>query len=169
MQEGHLMKLSYRLFLAAVIGGLVFWLDQWTKEVALQTFVTGQAGEIVVTSFFNLILVWNRGVSFGMLAEHDQPIALAAMSGVISLILLIWLVRSPSLFVACALGAVIGGALGNSLDRIRLGAVVDFADFHIAGYHWPAFNIADSAIFIGVVLLCIHSMFMEPKIKGSEQ
>ncbi|NBX03117.1 MAG: signal peptidase II [Alphaproteobacteria bacterium] len=139
----------------------IFVLDQWSKNLVLKQFShEGQAVEI--TSFFNLVLVWNHGISFGMLAGHNQPMMLAGMACLISFGLLVWMWREKSLFVTSGLGLVIGGAIGNSIDRLNYGAVVDFLDFHLMGYHWPAFNIADSAIFIGVVVLCIHSMFMQP-------
>ena len=112
-----------------------------------------------VTSFFNLALVWNYGVSFGMFAVLRQPLMLSGLSVAIICILLIWLTKNLSKLIAVALGLVIGGAIGNIVDRLRFGAVTDFLDFHIGTYHWPAFNIADSCIFIGVVLLCASSMF----------
>lgn len=153
----------FRLFaLAAFIIALSVGLDQWTKDYIMQEFVMTNRDTQEITPFFNLTVVWNRGISFGIFAKHDQQLALIGMSSVIVLILLGWLWQNTEKFVACALACVIGGALGNIIDRGRLGAVLDFLDFHVAGYHWPSFNIADSCIFIGVVLLCIHSMFMSP-------
>ena len=157
------VNFSMKYILALIIATLVFILDQWTKGLALAFFSAQGAPYAEITSFFNLALVHNYGISFGMLSEHNQPLALVALSAVISCILLVWMKRSPSLLIAGALASVIGGAVGNCIDRLRVGAVVDFLDFHVFGYHWPAFNVADSAIFIGVVLLCIHSMFFEPK------
>lgn len=123
---------------------------------------------IEVTGFFSLVAVWNPGISFGMLSGYDQPLILSGLSTVIILVLLVWLVRSQSGFISVAIGLVIGGAAGNVVDRLRFGKVFDFLDFHLSGLHWPAFNIADSAIFIGVVLLCIHSMFLDQEIKHKE-
>ena len=116
---------------------------------------------VEVTPFFNLVMVWNYGISFGMFAGSRQPAILIACSAIILGILAVWLYKNSSKLVACALGCVIGGAAGNVIDRLRFGAVADFLDFHIGPYHWPAFNIADSSIFIGVVLLCISSMFTQ--------
>lgn len=150
-----------RYFLiAASLCAVVIGLDQWTKGYIMHHYVLPGRDIQEITSFFNLAIVWNRGISFGMFASHDQQIALCVMSGIIVLILLGWLCKNTELYVACALSFIIGGAIGNIIDRLTLGAVLDFLDFHINNYHWPAFNIADSAIFIGVVLLCIHSMFM---------
>lgn len=115
---------------------------------------------IAVTGFFNLVTVWNMGVSFGMFAA-DSPIVrwvLIAIALAISAILVVWLSRTPSVFVASALGLIVGGAVGNVIDRIMYGAVADFLDFHVWGYHWPAFNVADSTIMIGVALLLYDSI-----------
>jgi signal peptidase II len=136
-------------------------LDLTSKELVFNYILTDKDPDRVITPFFNLVKVWNSGISFGIFAGQRQPIMLSIISLIIVAILLVWLYRSHQKMVAIALGLVIGGAIGNVIDRLRFGAVADFLDFHIGGYHWPAFNIADSTIFIGVVLLCIHSMFMD--------
>lgn len=118
---------------------------------------------VEITAFFNLVLVFNRGVSFGMFASHNQPLLLIVLSIAIISILVVWLWRDSTLANACGVGFVIGGATGNIADRVYYGAVVDFLDFHVNGLHWPAFNIADSFVFIGVVVLCIYSMFSKEK------
>ncbi|MFW0777864.1 MAG: signal peptidase II [Rickettsiales bacterium] len=141
--------------------------DQLSKWYLIEIINLPSRQVIEVSSFFNLAMVWNRGVSFGMFAEHDQPYILIALSLVICAILVIWLTRADKPWVSAALGLVIGGALGNVIDRLHYGAVADFFDFYIGNAHWPAFNIADSCIFIGVVLLCIDSMFMQHK-QGNE-
>ena len=116
---------------------------------------------ISVTGFFNFVLVWNRGVSFGMFGSHSHwgPILLTGLALVISVVLLVWLRRVETRLVATAIGLVLGGALGNVIDRLRFEAVVDFLDFHVLGYHWPAFNVADSAISVGVGLLLYDALF----------
>lgn len=141
---------------------LVFFLDQASKHYVL-TYVLAQEYMIEIAPFFNLALVWNYGISFGMLAGHRLPLLLIITSLVIVGILLVWLARNRSPMVALGLGATIGGAAGNIVDRIRFEAVVDFLDFHLGTLHWPAFNIADAGIFIGVVVLCMHSMFFEER------
>ena len=154
-----------RLFAASLIVALVMLaLDQVSKDYMLATLPESER-EIVVTSFFSLVRVWNYGVSFGMFAGHRQPLILTIIS---ALIVTALLARSTHKVLSFGLAMVIGGAIGNIIDRLRFGAVADFLDFHVMGYHWPAFNIADSCIFIGVVLLCVHSMLAEsqPVTKG---
>jgi signal peptidase II len=133
---------------------IVLVLDQILK-VAVLDLLDGGARAIVVTPFFNLVLVWNRGVSFGMLQDLGAilPWALTAIALAVIVGLIVWLSRTGQRLVALGLGLVIGGALGNVVDRARYGAVADFLDFHLAGYHWPAFNLADAAICIGAVIL----------------
>jgi len=136
-------------------------LDQASKYWALAT-AEGMHPQLLaeVFPFFNTVLVWNRGVSFGMLSEHPEwmPLILTGFTSIITLVLLIWLWRAERGLTIFGLALIIGGAIGNIIDRVRYGAVVDFLDFHIAQYHWPAFNIADSSIFIGVVLLVWESI-----------
>ena len=119
---------------------------------------------IEVTSFFNLVPVQNKGISFGLFqSEGAGMLLIVGLALAISVGLGVWLYRSRSRWQACALGLVIGGAVGNVVDRLRLGWVIDFLDFHGGGYHWPAFNIADSAISVGVVMLIVHGFLMKPK------
>lgn len=135
-------------------------LDQLTKWVIL-TQVMAPPRVIEVTGFFNLVLVGNRGVSFGMLSNGtswSQPL-LALFALGVAVALGVWLWRGTSRFMSLALGLVIGGAVGNAVDRVVHGAVVDFLDFHAFGYHWPAFNVADSGITVGVVLIVLDGLF----------
>lgn len=115
---------------------------------------------ITVTGFFNLVTVWNTGVSFGMFSAGSPIVRwlLIAVAVGISAAMLVWLSRADSRFVGAALGLIVGGAMGNVIDRILYGAVADFLDFHVWGYHWPAFNVADSTIMIGVALLLYDSI-----------
>ena len=116
---------------------------------------------IEITSFLNLVTVWNRGVSFGMFSSDSQLVSwvLTAFALAICVVLVAWLRRARGVLLIGAIGAVIGGALGNVVDRIRFGAVADFLDFHAFGYHWPAFNVADAAISVGVALMLIDGLF----------
>ena len=119
---------------------------------------------IPVTPFFNLVLGWNRGVSFGIF-DGDSPYnawILTLVALIIVAALAVWLVRSEGRWVPIALGMVIGGALGNVIDRLRFGAVADFLDVHVMGYHWPAFNAADTGITIGAIMLVIDTLFTRP-------
>ncbi len=120
--------------------------------------------EIIVFDFFSLVYVWNRGVSFGMFNQiENSHIILSIVQGSVLLILLGWLYMSKKPHFSYALGFIIGGALGNLSDRIKNGAVADFLDFHIASYHWPAFNLADSFVFIGVMILIFDDLIFSKK------
>jgi len=118
---------------------------------------------VEVLPFFNLVMVWNQGVSFGLFNEDTDygPLMLVVLALVISVGFGVWLFRSNSVLQMAGLSMVIGGAIGNVIDRLRFGAVMDFLDVHAFGYHWPAFNIADSAIVIGVFVLMTHALFFD--------
>jgi signal peptidase II len=112
-----------------------------------------------VTSFFNLVLVFNPGASFSFLADAGgwQKWFFVGLALAISLWLLSMLRKhAHERLLPAALSLILGGAIGNVIDRLRFDAVVDFLDFHLAGYHWPAFNVADSAITVGVALMLLH-------------
>ncbi|MGE0754726.1 MAG: signal peptidase II [Alphaproteobacteria bacterium] len=156
------------ILMGLAVAILTIMADVVSKWYMLEVLDLLHRPPIEVTGYFNLVAVWNPGVSFGMFAGYNQPMILSAMSVVIVIILAVWLTRCDSRVLAIGLGLVIGGAIGNVADRLRFGKVFDFLDFHVSGWHWPAFNIADSAIFIGVVLLCIHSMFLEHKKESKE-
>ena len=125
---------------------------------------------IEILPFFNIVMVWNQGISFGMFTNSSVygPWLLSGLSVLISIVFAIWLYRSTSRLQSFAIVIVIAGALGNVIDRLRFGAVIDFLDVHAYGYHWPAFNIADSAICIGVFLLIIQSFFFETHEKDAK-
>ena len=116
---------------------------------------------IPITGFFNRVMGWNRGVSFGFLSSDVDWArwALAALALGIIGFLASWLARAERGRVRIALGAVIGGAIGNLVDRLLYGAVADFLDFHAFGYHWYTFNVADAAITLGAVVLLLDSLF----------
>ena len=142
-----------------VFAVMAFAVDQVTKGAALAAAPALTRG-IKVLPFLDLVLVHNRGVTFGLLAS-DHPAGrwlLILLTGTITVALLVWLRRAQSRTQAAALGLIIGGALGNLVDRLRHGAVTDFLDFHAQGYHWPAFNLADSGIVLGVALLLIAEL-----------
>lgn len=122
-----------------------------------------------ILPFFNLVMVWNQGISFGLFNNQHEygPLILSAVSLLIMIVFLVWMFRSESKMQNIGIAFVIAGALGNIIDRMRFGAVIDFLDFHIAGHHWPAFNVADSCIFIGVLLLILHSLFFETEKKNA--
>ncbi len=142
-------------------------LDQLTKLWILRSFTLYESREII-PGLFNLVYVTNTGAAFSFLADVDSPWRHYFFLGVgllatIGLTLYYYRLRAVHRGYAIALGLVVGGALGNLIDRLRLGSVVDFLDFHLAGYHWPAFNVADSAICVGAVLFLILSFVTEHK------
>lgn len=144
------------LGIAAIIVGF----DQLTKWWIVE-MVMKPPRAIDVTPFFNLVIGWNRGISFGFF-NNDSPLnswVLPLVTVLIVCFLAVWLARARHLLVGTALGLIIGGALGNLIDRIRYGAVADFLDFHAYGYHWPAFNVADAAITVGAGVLVWDSLF----------
>ncbi|MDA8108939.1 MAG: signal peptidase II [Betaproteobacteria bacterium] len=132
--------------------------DQLTKWL-LQTLL--HPGErIPVTGFFNLVLAFNKGAAFSLLARAPgwQSPLFAGIAVAAIVVVSVLLVRSPERRVLCAgLALILGGALGNLIDRLRYGHVVDFLDFHALGWHWPAFNAADSAITLGAGLVILDS------------
>jgi len=132
--------------------------DQLVKWLVLSRFEPGVP--LAVTGFFNLVLVFNRGAAFSFLADAGgwQTPLLAGFALVAAAVVSVLLVRNPQRRLLClALALVLGGALGNLIDRLRFGHVVDFLDFHAFGAHWPAFNVADSAITVGALLLFLDT------------
>ena len=152
--------LRYGLILAFAVMAL----DQLTKWWVLEGLMQPPQ-RIILTPFFNLVSGWNRGVSFGMF-DGDSPLnkwLLISLALVVVAVLLMWLKRAEGRLVSYALGLIIGGAIGNVIDRIHFGAVADFLDFYIGDYHWPAFNIADAGITVGAVILVLDSLFRGPE------
>ena len=139
-------------YLGLVVALAAFVADQLHKWWMLNIIGITAADQIKVTSFFNLIYVSNKGISFGMLQQDGSgQLFLAGFAVVIACALMIWLAQSgDSKLMAIAIGLIAGGAIGNAFDRLHLGGVADFFDFHVFGYHWPAFNIADTAIVAGI-------------------
>ncbi|MDO8605039.1 MAG: signal peptidase II [Phaeospirillum sp.] len=152
------------------IAGLIVVLDQWSKWWIMERVMRPEGVEgtpfftplrVAVTPFFDLVMTWNRGVSFGI-GNNDGPWNALLLSGLALIIvaaMLAWLRTATTPLIQVALGGIIGGALGNVIDRLRFGAVADFLDVHVLGYHWPAFNVADSAITVGAVFLVFDSLF----------
>jgi len=143
---------------------LVLFADQLTKGW-VENYFSGMPGQQRFTSFFNLVLTRNSGVSFGLL-QSGSPWGVLLLSALVVAIiaaLQIWMWRTSSALVALGIGLICGGALGNLMDRLRLGAVRDFLDFHWGELHYWAFNLADSAVFVGVMLLLTENLLTRPK------
>ena len=131
--------------------------DQVTKALVLARFSLGERVEL--TGFFNMVLVYNKGAAFSFLSDAGgwQTPALVVFAVAAIAVVGTFIVRSPGRLMLCTgLALILGGALGNLIDRVRFGQVVDFLDFHAAGWHWPAFNVADSAITVGAALLILE-------------
>ncbi|MBK8159314.1 MAG: signal peptidase II [Rhodospirillaceae bacterium] len=143
-----------------LLAGLIIAADQFTKWLVMFEIMNPPRVIPVVPSL-NIVMAWNTGVSFSML-QGTGPWLLSALALAVSLGLLIWLGRLTHRLPGYAVGFIIGGAVGNVIDRLRFGAVFDFIDFYVGDWHWPAFNLADSAIFVGVVLLLFDSLFHQP-------
>jgi signal peptidase II len=140
-------------------------LDQLHKFIMLEIYdFENIKTKIEVTGFFNLAMVWNRGISFGMFQGFEYSnYFFIALASVIIVILFYLMKKVTNKYELIAFGLIIGGATGNLVDRVRIGAVADFFDFHIGEYHWPAFNIADSCVFIGAVILISGTLFKKEK------
>ena len=140
-------------------------IDQASKLWLLYAFHLGDRGRVRITPFFDLELAWNIGISFGWLQNDNQfvQLGLMAVKALAVVALAIWMARSRNFLAIVALGLIIGGAIGNAIDRLAYGAVVDFALFHVViggnPYYWYVFNLADTAIVAGVFALLYDSFF----------
>jgi signal peptidase II len=154
-------RLGWATYALAVV---VIVLDQLSKYWVLNILFLPHVGQVKVLPFFNLSMVWNQGVSFGFLrAEQDLARwGLVAFSLIVAGGLAVWARRTVEPLRCAALGLIIGGALGNMVDRMRFGAVVDFLDFSALHFPW-VFNVADSGITVGVILLLLESFLTKPK------
>jgi lipoprotein signal peptidase len=163
--------MSLRLGLPIAAGILVA--DQASKWWILEVARLPEVGHIPLLEAgplgLDLTMVWNRGVTFGLLSGDGawNHVILAVLAAGIALFLLRWMARAENRLTAVALGAVVGGAVGNVIDRLRFGAVVDFVDAHGWGWHWYVFNVADAAIVCGVLALVADALF-RPKPETKE-
>ncbi len=146
----------------ATAAGVVV-LDQLSKAGVLAFFAGRPFGaREPIASFFNLVLTYNRGISFGLFngGAGVSAVIFSVAAAAIVLVLIYWLSRAESPLLAVAIELIIGGAVGNVIDRLRHGAVIDFLDFHIGSLHWPAFNLADSAICVGVAAMLLEGLVL---------
>jgi lipoprotein signal peptidase len=157
-----------------ILAATVLVADQASKWFMLEVLRLPEVRHIPLLALgpfgFDLTMVWNRGVTFGLLSGDAAwtPYALGAAALLIAGALLRWMARAENRATALALGAVIGGALGNVIDRVRFGAVADFFDAHAWGWHWYVFNVADAAIVCGVLALVADALFRpSPRAKPS--
>lgn len=151
----------------AALAAAIFIADQATKLWVLHGLRL-EDGPITVTPFLDFVLVRNRGISYGLLQQEGLGRwLLVAITIAASVALAVWLVRSQRRLIALAVGTILGGALGNLVDRVAYGAVVDFVHLHYGTFSWYVFNIADAAIVIGVVLLLLDG-FLAPRTRQTE-
>ena len=154
---------------ALPVAGAIVVADVVSKQVIQASFAYGE--RIAVTDFFNLVFVLNPGAAFSFLAGAGgwQKPVLLAFGLIVAAAIAVWLVRSETnRLAAFGFAAVLGGALGNVIDRARHGAVVDWLDFHVAGWHWPAFNVADIGITVGAAALIFDAMFVAPRKSAAQ-
>ena len=153
------MKFTDKRLFSLVTAGIVIVCDQLSKWWVVAKLMQPPRA-IEVTPFFDLVMVWNKGVTFGMFSAASSWTrwGFTGLALAIVVALWLWLRKVEGRWPAASIGLVIGGALGNVIDRVYYGAVADFLDFHVYGYHWPAFNVADSAITVGVALLFIDAL-----------
>ena len=149
--------------------GLIFALfsiilDQISKYI-IMNYLNGQFETI--TSFFKLVYVFNTGISFSLFSNNVSwmPIVFSLVGFIFVLLLIFWLSKAETRFQASGLGLIIGGALGNITDRLIHGAVFDFLDFHLFEYHFPAFNVADISISLGVIMVIFENIFIQGRKK----
>lgn len=140
---------------------LTLLLDQVSKRMVVENIETFANG-LEVTKYFNLVYVENRGVSFGMFSEHDKSFYFGILSMLVSAYIIYLIVKSNNLMEIIGLSIILGGALGNGVDRLFQGYVVDFIDLHLNNLHWPAFNFADTFITIGAIVFVL-SIILDKK------
>jgi signal peptidase II len=157
------------IFVWLLVAAVVVALDLWTKGIASHSLTLYRPVE--VTSWLNMTLAHNYGAAFSFLSDAGgwQRWLFTGLSLVVTLVLIIWLLRltAAEKLIAAALALIIGGAIGNLVDRIKHGYVVDFIDVYYRDWHWPAFNVADSAITCGVILLLIDGLLLSASKKPS--
>jgi signal peptidase II len=163
---GPFTRLGCAVALAACV------LDQATKLWLLRVYDLGAKGAVSLTPFLDLVLIKNKGISYGLF-QQEGPLgqwALLAFKAIAVVLLGIWLTRATSRLTAVTLGLIIGGALGNAIDRLAYGAVVDFVHFHITtatwSFSWYVFNLADTAIVVGVLGLLYEALFGDHAAKA---
>ena len=157
------------LVIGLALAAITLVVDQAVK-VLLIALLTDPDQVIAVTGFLNLVYVKNFGVSFGLFNAGSSagPWILSILSVAVAAGLVLWLRRVESKWLGAAIGLIIGGALGNAVDRVRLGSVADFFDFYAFGFHWFAFNVADAAIVGGVAFIVLDGLFSGPEKSQNE-
>ena len=156
-------------FTGAALAAATVLCDQLHKAWMIAIFNGASRSKITVTPFFDLVLVWNPGISYGLFKQHSDAgrWALIGFAAVAALALVYWLAQLQTRLAAASVGFIIGGALGNAIDRVQYGAVADFFSFHVSGFNWYIFNLADVAIVAGVAGLLYDSLKASHKSAGN--
>lgn len=166
------MPAQIKLIFLTLIGGGIILLDQVTKHY-IQQFLRLHESVTVIEGFFSLTYIRNPGAAFGFLAGQSagfRSVFFFTVSAVALVLLIFFLLQTPKedTYGLVALSLLFGGAVGNLIDRLRYGEVVDFLDFYVDRFHWPAFNVADSAITVGISLLMFSIFFQKEVPRASE-
>ena len=157
--------------LGAIVAVVTLALDQATKLYFLFVDALSLREPLVLAPFLDLVVVWNRGISYGLFQQHTEfgRWALVVLSIVAAVGLSVWLRRAGNRVLAASLGMIVGGAIGNAIDRIAYGAVFDFIHFHVGSFSWYVFNIADAAIVAGVAGLLYDSFVLDRRRVGQAE
>ncbi len=151
-----------------IIAAFVLAADQGSKYAVLHSLPLLDGKLLVILPVLNAVLVWNHGITFGMFAGAASKVFLATGASLVVLALFAWLWRTQNWLVTIAVGGIAGGAIGNVLDRLRFGAVVDFIQVHAGSIYYPwVFNIGDSAIVCGVIALMLESLLHKPPVAAN--
>ncbi|MFQ5464995.1 MAG: signal peptidase II [Thermodesulfobacteriota bacterium] len=165
-------EITGRLKIAALTAAVVAAADQVSKAAVMVRLLENQLVE-VVSGFFNIVYFRNPGAAFGFLGGGwggtARTVLLIALTAAALIVVGVLLRQARERLLVFSLSLIAGGALGNLVDRVRFGTVVDFLDFHIGRYHWPAFNVADSAITVGVALALFHHFFRHQPPTGPQR
>jgi lipoprotein signal peptidase len=152
-----------------LLAALVLAVDQGSKYLVLHQLHLQDGHRLTVAPVMSFVLVWNHGITFGMFAGAASGILLAGIAALVVLALFIWMWRSQKWVAICAISGITGGAIGNVIDRLRFGAVVDFIDVHIGALAYPwVFNVGDSAIVCGVIALMLENLLQKPPVAASK-
>jgi signal peptidase II len=168
LKRSATLKKKYILFFFPVV--IILLLDQVTKSLVMLNMTLGES-VTVIDGFFNITYIRNPGAAFGFLADSSPTFRSIFFLGVavMAIIMILYLIKKISdekrLLTVC-LSLILGGAVGNLIDRVRFGEVTDFLDFYLFSYHWPAFNVADSAITVGAIILVLE--MVKKKTKSDE-
>lgn len=148
-----------------ILSVFVLFMDQITKWLAVENLTLHTP--VPICPFFNLFLTYNKGVSFSLFSSTNPltPVYLSLMGLLICFIVLYWMIKEKDFLIQAGLAYILGGAIGNIIDRIRLGHVVDFLDVYYKTHHWPAFNVADSFICLGALIIFIRIFFTKEEDK----